>query len=211
MHDEVHVFDVADLIDLVTNAVLSKLRLVKHLGGDLIDHFNRIFGCVLNAHNRFSIKEREDGCLDRRGLFAFCANDKEHTLVILDLGEDEEYEECNDAAHAGNEEVAYTAADTNDDCPEDVYSVSHILNGCTETDDGERADHTQGESHVVTDNGHDRARKHGENNEGGVEFLAVNGSSVSEVVREINNCAKDRGENNVHNDCLPGQVLLAFN
>ena len=211
MHYEVNVFDIADFVDLVANAVLAELCLAEYLGGNLIDHLNVFFCCVLNAHNRFSVKESEDRCLDRGCLSTFCAYDKEHSFVILYLREDEEHKECNNATYAGNEKVAYTAADAHYDRPEYVYCVAHVLNSRTETNDGERTDHTQGESHVVADYGHYRARKHCEYNEGCIEFFAVDGASVCEVVGEIDNGAKDRGENDVHNDCLPGQVLLTFN
>ena len=210
MHYEVNVFDIADLVDLVANAMFTKLCLAENLGGDLIDHFNGFLGGVLNAHDRFSIKESEDRCLDRGCLSSFCAYDQEHALVVLDLREDEEHEEGNQAAHAGNDKVAYAAADTNDDRPEYIYGVAYILNSRAETNDGKRTDHTERERYVITDDGHYSARKYCEYDKGSVEFFAIDGASVGEVVGEIDDGAEDRGENDVHNDRLPGQVLLTF-
>ena len=128
---------------------------------------------------------------DGSGLLLCCvivAFNNENVIAVRGLRTNEDEEDNADDSGTDNSKRVHACAenDTYTDCPEKIYNVKGILDCGTESYDGERTDHTEGQNDVGGNSEDDEGGDHRESDEGYAEGLGEHNALIGLLVDEVN-------------------------
>ena len=145
---------------------------------DFVNKLHRSFSGVTHPKDGLAVESFEYVCLNNILPIVCSPDNQQHPVVVFDHTQHQYHQKGDGASDCSYHIVANTAADTDDNCPEDINAVPAVFDGGTETNDGKCAHHTKRQCNVVADDCHHRSGQHRQNHKRCIEFLAVNRASV---------------------------------
>ena len=86
-----------------------------------------------------------------------CLYDQQRTIFFFHSAKQQQNKEYSTAADGCYHKIANTTADTNNDRPENIDSITAVFDRRSETNDGQGTDHTKGQGNIIADNCHDHS------------------------------------------------------
>ena len=99
----------------------------------------------------------------------------------------DEYQQDQTDAHAADDGKGDHACGKNNactDCPEQECNIQRIFDSGTETNDGERTDHTERQNHIGSYGENDDGCNHGQGNQRSTEACGIHHTTIGFLVNE---------------------------